>query len=192
MPRRKITRPAAPVVAPSVALISDEAANDLPDLTPQQMGFVEGILSGKSAADAYRGAYDCSNMLKTSVSVAACKLKNNPRVALWLREARKAKLGTAALTLDSHVQELERLREIALESGNVGAAVQAEQLRGKAHGIYVERHADVTPPDPTRALLQLARSDPVIGRALAVKFGLELDPAAPRLIEADSATDEGE
>ena len=173
MARRKISKQAAPALPVPV---TDETADALPELTPQQYAFVQGILDGKSATEAYRAAYDCSKMAQTSVWVASSELKRHPKVSVWVREARKAKLGTAVLTIDSHMQELERLREIALETGNVGAAVQAEQLRGKATGIYIERHADVTPPDPTRALLQLARSDPVIGRALAAKFGLDVEP----------------
>src|SRR5690348_1219443 len=118
--------------------ISDvkELADELPDLTEQQMRFVEGILSGKKASDAYRAAYDCSTMLNSSVWALASRLRSNVNVASWIAAARKAGLGAATVTLSDHVTELERLKEIALQTGNVGAAVQAEQLRGKAMGHY--------------------------------------------------------
>lgn len=189
MARRKISKPAVPALPVPV---TDETADALPELTPQQTDFVRAILAGKSATEAYREAYDCSNMALTTIWSRASEMKRHGKVSVWIREARKAKLGTAVLTIDSHIQELERLREIALETGNVGAAVQAEQLRGKATGIYIERHADVTPPDPTRALLQLARSDPVIGRALAAKFGLDVEPVKQIELQPDHADEPGE
>lgn len=147
-------------------------ASDLPDLTAQQMAFVKGLLDGNTAADAYRAAYDCSSMGKNSIWVEASRARSHPSIALWLGAARKACLGTAAMTLDSHLAELERLREIALDTGNVGAAVQAEQLRGKVKGYHVERVQDVTTHDPMATLKEIAQLQPALAEQLALQAGI--------------------
>lgn len=163
MARRKITEGVEPL-----------DASDLPDLTPQQLKFVEGILAGKTASDAYRAAYDCSNSGRNTVWVESSRLRSHPNVALWLAAARKAHLGTAVLTKDMHLQELERLREIALDSGNVGAAVQAEQIRGKVAGHHIERIQDVTDElDPVATLRQIEKINPDLAASLAAQHGIE-------------------
>jgi len=42
-------------------------------------------------------------------------------------------------SLEEHMQELERLREIAKKNGQLGAAVSAEVKRGELMGFYVLR-----------------------------------------------------
>lgn len=132
----------------------DLPADELPSLTEKQMLFVQGILAGKTASDAYRSAYDCSNSEDRTIWANASRLRNDTNVSAWLSQARKAGLGRAAVTLESHLAELERLREIALDTGNVGAAVQAEQLRGKASGQYTEnvRLIDDNPVDTLKTI----------------------------------------
>ena len=162
MARRKITPEALP--------------EELPELTQQQMRFVEGLLAGKTASDAYRGAYDCSNMLPSSVWCAASKLCADTKVKQWLSAARQAYLGSATVTLEGHLRELERLKEIALTTGNVGAAVQAEQLRGKAAGHYVEQYADLTVSDPEVILRRMHELDPLLAVRMAERFNIPWQP----------------
>lgn len=158
--------------------ISDEiatAAIELPDLTAQQQKFVEGILSGKTASDAYRAAYDCSNMLNNSIWCAASKLRSEAKVEQWIAQARIAGLGSASVTFEGHIRELERLKEIALKSGNIGAAVQAEQIRGKAAGHHVDQIRDVTDRfDPVQTIREIAAHSPELAASLAAQHGIEL------------------
>lgn len=148
-------------------------ASELPELTGQQREFVRHILAGKTASDAYRAAYDASNMLPNSVWCEASKLRSNASVAQWLSAARQAHLGTAVITKDQHLQELERLREIALASGNVGAAVLAETTRGKVAGHHIERIEDVTQrTDPIATLKEIAIINPDLAAALAQQEGI--------------------
>ena len=147
-------------------------ADELPDLTSQQMEFVRHLLDGKTATDAYRAAYSTENMLANTIWSAASNLRHDTKVAAWLTAARTANLGSAKVTLEGHVAELERLREIALSTGNVGAAVQAEQLRGKAAGHYVEQIRDVTETDPLKTLEELSRLSPELARKLAEQEGV--------------------
>lgn len=150
MARRKITEP------DKAALSAPDQAEDLPELTTNQMEFVRQRLAGKSGAEAWRIAYDATNMLPHSVLAAASRLSRNAAIMQWLSAGRRACLGTASVTLQNHLDELDRLKDIAVASGNVGAAVQAEQLRAKATGLYVERFEDLTPHDPLRTLTEIS------------------------------------
>lgn len=147
-------------------------ADELPELTSQQMEFVRHLLDGKTATDAYRAAYSTENMLANTIWSAASKLRSDYKVSAWLGAARMANLGTAKMSLEGHLTELERLKEIAVNTGNVGAAVQAEQLRGKASGYYVEQIRDVTETDPLKTLEELSRLSPELARKLAEQEGV--------------------
>lgn len=156
-----------------------EAIEDLPALTDKQYAFVKGLLDGKSASDAYRHAYDAENMADQTVWVRASELRNHSKIAVWLMAAKQAHFGDAKLSLDKHMLELERLKEMALASGNHGAAIQAEQLRGKACGFYKEQ-LEVTHHDPIAILEQIAAIDADMARKLAEEDGIEWEPAGTK------------
>lgn len=156
MARRKITEGETP----------DE---ELPDLTPQQMKFVEGIASGKTASDALRAAYDTSNYSQNAIWVDASRLKANPKVRLWLDALQAAGMSRISCSREEHLAELERLRNKAERTGNMGAAVQAEQLRGKVAGHYVDRIQEVPAEagNPHDTLDQIAAEQ---GHDVAMRF----------------------
>lgn len=160
MPRRKITEPA-----------DLAAAEGLPDLTPQQSEFVRHVLAGKGVGESYRLAYDCSNMLPNSVWVAASRLHSDAKIKLWLSAARQACLGSAVLTREQHMAQLERIREAAMASGNIGAAVAAEQTRGKVAGHHIDRVMEV-PADVTDTLKTIAEHQPELAATLAAAHGI--------------------
>src|SRR5262249_44092054 len=91
----------------------------------------------------YRASYDCSNMLDSTVWSAASRVNSNRNVSKWIAAAQKAHLGIIVCSKEQHLAELTRLKEIALEEHNIGAAVQCEQLRGKVQGYYKE-NVDIT------------------------------------------------
>jgi phage terminase small subunit len=169
MARRKITKGKAVEIE----------AEKLPDLTESQYAFVLGLLAGKTGADAYRAAYDASAMSSAAVHVAASRLRTNAKVTLWLRASRVAHLGSSTVTLDGHLRELERLRELALKAGNHGAAMQAEIARGKAAGHYVEKYADVSEGDPIATLNEIAATDPELAAKLAKAHGITWNEGKP-------------
>ncbi len=148
-----------------------EIADELPDLTEQQMRFVEGILAGNKITDAYRAAYDCSNMQQSTIWAAASRLRSHCKIGAWISAARIAGLGTATASLADHMAELARLREIAERTGNIGAAVQAEQLRGKAMGHYTE-HVDVKVTNIEDELREIAKISPELAKAYADEKGV--------------------
>ena len=180
MPRRMKTEPPA---------LPD--GDELPELTPNQLAFVKGILDGKTASDAYREAYSADEWQPTTVWARASELRANRKVQAWLSAARKAELGSAVRTREQHVRRLERLSVVAEETGNIGAAVQAEHYIGKVEGHYVEQYRDVTERDPIDTLKELAKLSPELAKALAAQYGVKfLGPAPviehlPQMVEAE-------
>ena len=148
-------------------------ASDLPDLTPQQMKFVEGIIAGQTASDAYRGAYDVSNTSDRSIWALASRLRANVSVASWIDAIKAAGFGRVSCTYDEHMTELARLRGVAERTGNIGAAVQAEQLRGKVAGHYVDQVKDLTPVSAVDTLKDIAQHSPDLAAALAAQYNIE-------------------
>ena len=59
--------------------------DELPTLTPKQTAFVNALLQGKTASDAYREAYNCEKMSQGAISVEASRLRRSPKISLWLR-----------------------------------------------------------------------------------------------------------
>lgn len=57
-------------------------------LTAKQEKFVQNLIKGMSQAEAYRGAYSTKNMSDNAVNVEACRLLQNPKVALKYEELR--------------------------------------------------------------------------------------------------------
>lgn len=170
MPRRQVTKPAA-----------IDAAG-LPEITEKQMAFVKGILDGKTASDAYRAAYNAENTSPESVWAMASRLRSDIKVQSWLAAARKAELGAASRTLEQHIARLDSLQQIAVENGNIGAAVAAEQSIGKVSGHYVEQYRDVTERDPFETLAQIAKKSPKLADAIAELHGMKTIEHQPREI----------
>ena len=57
-------------------------------LTQKQEMFVQGIIEGKSQADAYRSAYSTKNMSDNAIYVEASLLMDDPKIAQRLTELR--------------------------------------------------------------------------------------------------------
>jgi hypothetical protein len=150
---------------------TSEVESDLPDLTPQQRKFVEGILSGLSSSDSYRAAYDCSNSKDATVWCEASKLRNHPKISIWIIEATKAGLAHAGRSREQHIRRLDRLQELSIISGNLGAAFQCEQAAGKVAGHYTE-HLEINTGDPLESLKQIEQLSPDLARKLAEESGI--------------------
>lgn len=159
----------------------DVEADSLPDLTEKQRNFLHGLLAGKTAADAYRAAYDVADCSDRTIWAEASRLRHNPAVAAWLSAARRAGARGAGYTLEQHLRDLEELAEEARSTGNYGAAVAATNYMGKASGLYVERTQDVTQRG-TLAELIAGVVEAVVGdEAVRALFVSELKRRAPDL-----------
>ena len=149
--------------------------SDLPELTPQQHEFacLLGMRKVKSAAEAYRQAYDCSGSGPKTIWVEASRLRLNPAVSLWIEAYRMATVNNEVCSHEEHLTMLAELRDESRAKGNLGAAVNAEVSRGKAAGLYIEQVKDVTGQfDPVSTLKQIAEHSPELAASLAAQHGI--------------------
>lgn len=163
-------------------------ATALPQLTPKQTVFVHNILEGLTATDAYKDAYNVEKSDPKTIWAHASRLRHDDKVAAWLDAAKTAGLDAYSKTVEQHMGKLTRLGHCAEESGNYGAAVQAEALVGKAAGFYVEQYKDMNerPLELLTALRDLLGDD--IARVIALDqlgYGeLEVDSMVKQTIPA--------
>lgn len=109
-------------------------------LTPKQEAFAQAIVTGVSQSDAYRASYKVKESTKAeSVNVAASKLMADAKVRLRVAELREPIAKKAQITLESHLEDLMRLRNMAAKEKQYSAAISAEIARGKASGVHVEK-----------------------------------------------------
>ena len=79
---------------------------------------------------------------EASANVTSSQLLNGkryPKVVDAIISKRAELEKTHEVKLQKHVQELARLREKSLNEKSYSAAVNAERLRGKAAGLYIDR-----------------------------------------------------
>ena len=109
-------------------------------LTQKQEAFALAYIQTGNASEAYRTAYDTSKMTEKSVNENASKMLRHIKVAPRIAELRAPAIKKAELTLEKHLDDLLRLRNMAAKDEKWSAAIQAEIARGKAAGLHVERH----------------------------------------------------
>lgn len=154
------------------SIITGIDVSELPDLDERELKFFELILKDDNATKAYREAFE-SKMTDSSIWCEASKLRNSSKMRQWFAAAKIARLGNATLTLDAHILNLDRLQELAIQNGNVSAAVQAEMIKGKAAGLHIDLVRDLT-PDPLESLAEIAKINPAYAKQLAELAGIEL------------------
>lgn len=108
-------------------------------LTQKQENFCLAYIETGNASEAYRRAYDSNKMSENAISVEACKMMDAPKIAQRIAELRAPVIARAQITLEQHLSDLKRLRDLAEASEKFGPAVQAEMARGKASGLYVDK-----------------------------------------------------
>jgi len=89
-------------------------------------------------------------MLPNTINRKAHDLINNGKIAARIEELRAPIVERVRITLESHLDELERLKDIALQKDNINAALTAEMGRAKAAGLYVtkvESKTELTGPE---------------------------------------------
>lgn len=110
------------------------------ELTPKQEAFAQAVASGLTQSDAYRKAYTVRPDTKPmSVNQKASHIMSEVHIQARVKELRERGADNAVLTREAHLEELKRLKGIALELEDIKAAINAEQLRGKVMGHYIER-----------------------------------------------------
>ena len=108
-------------------------------LTPKREAFAQAVASGKSQSDAYRIAYRAREGTKPeTINQAASRLMANSNIAARVAELRAPVVEKARMTLEGHLEDLMRLRNMAAKGGQFGAAITAEIARGRASGVTVD------------------------------------------------------
>lgn len=108
-------------------------------LTVRQMKFVEGLLGGLNYSDAYREAYDTTNMADRSVNTAACQLHMRPNVQAAISDAMERAGKALVVTAASLTMMTKRAYDLGEKSGNAGHMVNAVALMAKLNGLIVDR-----------------------------------------------------
>lgn len=109
-------------------------------LTPKQEAFAQAIVTGVSQSDAYRAAYKVSPKTKPeSVNQNASRIMANVNVMSRVAELRLPVAKKAQITLESHLDDLKALRNMATKEKQFSAAIAAEIARGKASGVHIEK-----------------------------------------------------
>lgn len=109
-------------------------------LTAKQENFCLAYLETGNASEAYRRAYSAQKMKPETVNNKAHSLLKKGEIGARLDELRAPVRNRAQLTLESHLQRLAELSAKAEEDKQFSAAITAETNRGKAAGLYTEKH----------------------------------------------------
>jgi phage terminase small subunit len=96
-----------------------------------------------SKADAYRNAYDCRSMSPAAVRVEACRLSQNPNVALMVKEIDQ-RIETELVQLAAYdrqkaFEDASKDRDLAHQQKQAGAAVSATKLKAQIAGHLDDR-----------------------------------------------------
>ena len=106
-------------------------------LTAKQMKFIEEIGEGGSQSNAYRRAYDTSQMAPKTIWEEASRLRSHPKVAariIELEAEKEARRRMQALSQEDRV--LQELEKIAFGDGPASGRLKALELLGKHVGLF--------------------------------------------------------
>lgn len=104
-------------------------------LTPKQEAFASAYIETGNASEAYRRSYNAGKMNTNALAVNASRLLDNANVALRIEELQKAIIVKHNITIESILAELEEARQLAMETGKAGPAVQASMGKAKLVGL---------------------------------------------------------
>jgi len=116
-------------------------------LTEKQRKFAENVVAGNSLADAYRNAYDCSNMKPATIQRNAVALMADNRVATRVEVlAAERRRRSEAVTVSDRDMLVTLLRKWSKgEDSATSSQLRAAELLGKACGLYrdvIEDHRE--------------------------------------------------
>ena len=113
-------------------------------LTAKQMKFVEEVSEGGSQSNAYRKAYDTSQMAPKTIWEEASRLRRHPKVAARIEELeaeKEARRRMQALSQEDRV--LQELEKIAFGDGPASGRLKALELLGKHVGLFKPKEVPV-------------------------------------------------
>lgn len=128
-------------------------------ITSKQEKFAQCVASGMTQSDAYRASYDVSdNAAIATINNDAYKLMSNPDIYARVNEIREPIVKKAQISLESHLEALKELRDMARDGSQYSAAITAEVARGKASGLYVEKNEIVGELNVTKIVRTIVKA----------------------------------
>lgn len=106
-------------------------------LTPKQEKFVQGIIEGKSQADAYRSAYSAKNMSDNAIYREASLLMSSPKITQRLNELRNDMITPAIMSAQERLKWLTEL--VHSEEETTADKLKACEIMNKMTGEYVQK-----------------------------------------------------
>jgi hypothetical protein len=108
------------------------------DLTPKQLHFCRAVVSGRTMSDAYREAYNTSNMKPASIHREASVLMSHPMVTQRVQRLQGQKdRAVVASSLTDRERVLDKLREfMETAQPSDSAKIRAAELLGKSIGLF--------------------------------------------------------
>ena len=113
-------------------------------LTAKQTKFVEEVSEGGSQSNAYRKAYDTSQMAPKTIWEEASRLRRHPKVAARIEELeaeKEARRRMQALSREDRV--LQELEKIAFGDAPASGRLKALELLGKHVGLFKPKEVPV-------------------------------------------------
>ena len=119
---------------------------ELPKLTDKQQAFVlHYSINGNNASEAYRSAYDCSNMSDEAINVEASKMLKHPKVTLWVKQAEsnvqqvfEEEIKYSAKDCFDELADVQKRARGSINSYQ--HEIKAIELKGKLAGHFVDKH----------------------------------------------------
>ena len=85
------------------------------NLTPKQEKFIQAIVAGKTQREAYKEAYNATNMKDKTIDENACRLMNNGKVKARYEELMEEHKKKALYTREDAINDLIWIKEKAKE-----------------------------------------------------------------------------
>jgi hypothetical protein len=108
-------------------------------LTPKQENFCIAYLDTGSASEAYRQAYDAEKMKPETITRNSKAMLDKSKIATRLADLGAPVIEKAKMTLESHLETLAGLRDVATKAEQYSAAIRAEENRGNVAGLYTTK-----------------------------------------------------
>jgi len=109
-------------------------------LTYQMRLFAESLCNGMKPKEAYIKAFSMTDSeIQKNTAQKAKTMLAQPLVGEILRKANQSAVESCSITKQQHLNDLLRIRDMALQDGAWGAAITAEKARGECSGLYVQK-----------------------------------------------------
>ena len=106
-------------------------------LTAKQMKFADFVSEGNSQSNAYREAYDSSQMSSKTIWEAASRLRRHPKVAARISTLEAEKMAIQRMQLRTREERIiQKLENIAFGDGNIRLRLKALEMLGKSVGLF--------------------------------------------------------